>query len=39
MEGLIVPEILPPELQELDAQALLQATDLLDLDYLHEVLS
>ena len=39
MEGLIVPEILPPELRELDAQALLQATDLPDLDCLDELLS
>ena len=36
MEGLIVPEILPPELQELNAQALLQATNLPELD---EILS
>ena len=39
MEGLIVPEILPPELRELDAQALLQATDLPDLDCLDQILS
>lgn len=34
MEGLIVRQILPPELRELDAQELLQATNLPDLDEL-----
>lgn len=39
MEGLIVPEILPLELRELDAQALLQATDLPELGCLDYLLS
>ena len=39
MEGLVVPGILPPELQQLDATALLQATDILDMDSLDELLS
>ena len=39
MGGLIVPEILPPELGELHALALLQATDLPELDCLDELLS
>ena len=39
MQGLIVPEILPPELWELDAQALLQATDLPEMDCLDQLFS
>ena len=39
MEGLVVPEILPPELRELDAQALLQATDLPKMDCLDQLFS
>ena len=39
MEGLVVPGILPPELQQLDATALLQATDIPDMYSLDELLS
>ena len=39
MGGLIVPGILSPELQQLDAIALLQAADIPDMDCLDELLS
>ena len=39
MEGLVIPGILPPELQQLDATALVQATDIPDMDCLDALLS
>ena len=39
MEGVVVPGILPPELQQLEAISLLQATGIPDMNCLDELLS